>query len=287
MNLVPNPNAVCGRLVLLAPPNASVPAHFKNAETSPDLHGQFIDGIQRLRGELYLEEGAIQPSQISPDGRHRLLVDERAWHVLAHNRDGKIYGCSRYFAHSNTIQYSQLGVRNSPLALSATWGPKFRAAVESEIEAARRKRVAYVEVGGWALTAELRYTVEALRIALATYSLARLLGGCVGIGAVTLRHCSSSILRRIGGQSLANDGVELPRYFDSQYGCDMEILRFDSAKANPRFEVWIEELCDHLRTTPVIRRESSILRLHDATTDRHPEFDARRSIGTDALQAVQ
>src|SRR6185437_8001354 len=98
-------------------------------------------------------------------------------------------------------------------------------------------------------------TREALRIALATYGLARAMGGCIGITTATRRHCSSEILRRIGGQSLRGNGGELPPYFDPQYGCEMEVLRFDSMQANPRFESWINDLCSAWLTAPVIRRE--------------------------------
>jgi len=45
----------------------------------------------------------------------------------------------------------------------------------------------------------------------------------------------------------------MPRYYDPRYDCQMEILRFDSARPNPRFEPWIEELKHHLSTIPVIR----------------------------------
>ena len=139
------------------------------------------------------------------------------------------------------------------MAQSIVWGAKVRAAVEAELEEARRKDVAYVEFGGWALAEELRCKTEGLRIALAVYSLAQSLGGCIGISTATRRHRSSSILRRIGGLPLMADGVELPAYYDPQYGCEMEILRFDSNSPNPRYNRWIEQIRDHLRTVPVIR----------------------------------
>jgi hypothetical protein len=124
--------------------------------------------------------------------------------------------------------------------------------VESEIELAKRLGIDYVEVGGWALAPELRCTSEALRMALGAFSMARLLGGCVGLTTATRRHHSSSILRRIGGQALMSDGIEIPGYFDARYDCEMEILRFHSSQPNPRFERWIEELKGYLSAVPVI-----------------------------------
>ena len=168
--------------------------------------------------------------------------------------------------------------------MSREWGVALRKAVESDIALARKRSIDFVEVGGWALAPEYRCSAEALRIALATYSLARILGGCIGIGTVTHRHGSSSVLRRIGGRPLSSKGIELPTYFDPQYGCDMEVLRFDSSLPNPRFESWITDLGNHLQCVPVIRRENSGLRLTGTLADRNPGL--RETSGIRLLQAV-
>jgi hypothetical protein len=112
--------------------------------------------------------------------------------------------------------------------------------------------VNFVEVGGWAISAELRRTTEALRIALATYALADYLGGCVGLTTATRRHHSASVLKKIGGAPLRAGEAELPPYFDPDYECEMEILKFDSAAPNPKFEPWIEQLRVQLATVEVI-----------------------------------
>jgi hypothetical protein len=88
---------------------------------------------------------------------------------------------------------------------------------------------------------------------LAVYGLAHNLGGGIGVTNATRRHHSSYILRRIGGGSLIADGVELPAYYEPQFNCEMEILRFDSARPNPRYQAWIDDIRAHLLTTPVIR----------------------------------
>jgi hypothetical protein len=213
-----------------------------------------------------LAEGAIRRDQISGDGCHRQWSDKQSWHLLLLDRSGLVVGCARYTAHPNTVSFAELGVSKSPLASSTEWGERFRSAVQSQIELARRRGVAYVEVGGWALAPELRCSVEALRIALATYGIARLLGGCIGIGTVTHRNSSASILRRIGGRSLSGSEFEIPPYFDAQYGCDMEILCFDSERPNQRLGGWIDEMHEQVLEAPLIRAENSILRLHRALT---------------------
>jgi hypothetical protein len=259
---------------LLAPRKAQVPQSFVNTHGDASVHRQLLTQMQRFRGEVYLADGAVQPSQISQDGSHRENADRDAWHVLTLNETGTVDGCSRYMAHTSPISFFELVVSRSALAASPRWGGHLRATVESKMEMAKKAGVAFVEVGGWALATEMRYSFAALRIALATYGLARLLGGGVGIATATLRHHSASILRRIGGRSLTSSGYELPRYFDSQYGCEMEVLCFDSAAPHERFAGWIDEQCKDLITAPVIQEEHSLLNLHDAVTFPSGKFEA-------------
>jgi hypothetical protein len=215
-------------------------------------HELLLSSVQRLRGDIYLEDGAITPWQLSPEGRHVQAVDESSWHLLVMNANNRVLACVRYTSHSNNIHPFQVGVSNAALSSSEVWSERLELALESELAEARRRGVSYVEVGGWAIDPELRCTTEALRMALTIYGLGALLGGCLGITTATTRHNSSSILRRIGGQSLAVDGVELPTYFDPKYQCDMEILRFDSTRPNPRYVDWIAVCTAHLSTVPVI-----------------------------------
>lgn len=257
MRIVPTNNSRRGKLVLIAPADSGVPPRFMNVLDDTQAHQQLLTSVQRFRGELYLGEGAIQPFQLSADGCHCQAADKRAWHVLLLDHENQVYGCSRYLAHSNSVSFSDLGVANCALANCATWGRRFRAAVESDISLARKRGLAYAEVGGWALAPAMRNTAEALRIVLATYCLARTLGGSIGIGTVTVRHRATSILRRIGGRSLITSGMELPRYFDSQYGCEMETLGFDSSSPNRRFAAGVQEMCSHVSAAPVVCRQRS------------------------------
>jgi hypothetical protein len=253
MNLVPCASSFQGHTVVLAPAEAYLPKSFTRIVRNPVRHATLLSGIQRLRGRVYAEDGAIDASELSPDGRFVQPIDNHAWHLVRLNARGEVCGCARYVTYPGDLRFADTGVSRTPLSRSREWSASFKAAIESEIALANKMRVDYVEVGGWALAPELRCTTEALRIALGTFSMARLLGGCIGVTTATKRHCSASILRRIGGQSLMTQGVEIPRYFDPRFDCEMEVLRFDSARPNPRFERWIEELKDYLSGVPVIR----------------------------------
>lgn len=240
------------RLLLLAPPHARIPQDFDEVYCARARHEELLAGMQRMRGRVYLQDGAIDQRQLSSDGRHRLDIDWESWHLLALDNSGAVCGCVRYRSHDSTACFQELWVRHSALANSSTWGGRFRAAVEADLQAAYSHDISYVEVGGWAIAPEYRCTTEAVRTALATYSLAQVLGGCIGITTATTRHCSSSILRRIGGSSLHSNSYEIPPYFDPQYNCEMEVLRFDSARPAQKYATAVERLRSDLVETPVI-----------------------------------
>jgi hypothetical protein len=240
------------QLVVLPPSRSSVPKLFRRVDADSRRHGFLLAEMQRFRGRIYLQDGAIRPRDLTLDGRHCLSIDESSWHLLAMTEAGEVCGCARYCPHENSVGFSDLWLRHAALARSPEWGQKLRRAVERELFRARGERRAYAEVGGWAITEERRWTCDALRIALGTYAMARCLGGCLGITNATVRHCSASILRRLGGRPLEFEGDKLPPYYDPQYGCWMEMLRFDSALPNPKYEEWIARLGVELETVPVI-----------------------------------
>jgi hypothetical protein len=246
-------DAVDRRLVLLAPPNAPANPHFQNLAVDERYHRRLLADVQRLRGRMYVEDGAISASGLTSDGRHQTPEDERSWHLLMVNPRRGVSACAWYMEHEpgrTTLQ--GLRVRNCPLASSSDSGRHFHKAVETELARARRDRLRYAEVGGWAVSRQSRCTSEGLILALAAYSLGRIAGGALGLTTATVRHQSSTILRRLGGSSLRAHGQTVPSYFDGRYGCDMELLRFDSRRPNARYARLIDVLTAKLAVVPVI-----------------------------------
>lgn len=243
------------KLTLVAPGLPHIPA-LSNRIANTHRCGEMIRRMQTLRGGVYLKDGAITATHLR-DGRHDVDLDWRSWHLLIQDEHSHLLGCARYTPHSSTKTFADLNVARSSLAQCPKWGSRLEAAVESEMDLARRKNIPYVELGGWALAESIRGTSEALRMVLAIYGLAQFLGGVVGITTATKRHSSASILRRIGGSSLAHSGSDLPTYFDPQYSCEMEVLRFHSWAPNPRYLHWIEKVKGQLRTMPVLTFDSN------------------------------
>jgi hypothetical protein len=241
---------------ILPPSRLATPEVFRNIDTSNRRHQHLLSKMQRLRGSAYQADGAVHRSELTVDGRHKLSIDECSWHVLSLDADGEVVACLRYLEESHISAFDGLRVRHSALARCPSQGSKFRRAVEGEIEHARRTSIGFGEVGGWAVREDHRRTPESLRIVLATYALLELLGSCTGVATATFRHHSAAILRRIGLSALRADGYEIPPYYDSQYGCLMQVLRFDSRFPNPRYRDWIGALMGDLANAPVVSREN-------------------------------
>ena len=280
MRLIPGSSASLNRRFVLLAPHRSQSNIFSKATVDASLHRRLLMDAQKLRARIYLEDGAIEESQLMPDGRHVQQCDDESWHLLTLDDRGRVAACTRYLPHSNEVSFSDLTVSRSSLALSDIWGRKFRSAIEAELNLARSRRCSYVEMGGWAISEKLRCTTEAVRMVLASYALAQLMGGALGISTVTTRHHSSSILRRIGGASLLSRGSELPPYYDPQYKCEMEILRFDSSRPSPRYRTWVDDCRTYLQTAPVLcgRPDSTLEQIQIAIAERFQHTDRTSSI---------
>jgi hypothetical protein len=206
--------------------------------------------LQRLRGRLYLQDGAIEPRHLTGE-RHQLETDKGSWHILVLDEEDRVSGCMRCREYPNDSEFSQLGISNSALARCDQWGEKLQGAVEAELALSRRLERSYAEVGGWALLENMRGTIEALRLVLAAFALGEALGGFVVISTATRRHGSASMLKRIGGRPLEYQSSEVPSYLDPNYKCEMEVLRFYSWAPHPRFRGWMNEIKMQLQTAPV------------------------------------
>ncbi len=226
--------------------------------------GQYEDlfaEMQRFRGQVYLNDGAVKAADLV-DGRHKVSIDEQSWHVLSLDSYGRICACLRYLNAHEAAGFQDLWVRHAALSDSPAFGDRFRHGVETEMARARQMGIAFGEVGGWAVAESHRWTLEPLRIILATYGLLQLHGGCTGVATATFRHSSAAILRRIGLNSLTADGEALPAYYDPNYGCHMEVLTFDTRFPNPKYRDSVNELSLALADSPVVCRGGIMSTIH-------------------------
>jgi len=243
------------QVLLLAPSLEDVPTPFCNLVSSPQQYARLLMETQRLRGGIYLDDGAIRPEELTSDGRHIEACDLKSWHILTLDESGSVQGCARCHCRRQKVAFSELGLGRSALALSDRWGNKIRRAVEDTIDRVVQSGHAFGELGGWAIAEHLRCTTTMMRIALSTWALVRSLDIHFLCSTATRRHCSAAILRKLGGRAFEADGAEVPHYWEPRYGCEMELLRFDHLDdAHPLFEPRVQEFQNLLATMPVICR---------------------------------
>jgi hypothetical protein len=58
----------------------------------------------------------------------------------------------------------------------------------------------------------------------------------------------------MGGEPLEANGVPLPSYYDPRYGCEMQILRFDSRRPSETYASLVDRLCDRMTNVEVVAR---------------------------------
>jgi len=246
--------AVEDRLVIVAPRKGVGRPTFGHVTEDPGLSRFLVEAAQRLRGEVYVSDGAVPRHHLTSDGRYCTPEDEQSWHLMFLDGRGGVSACVWFLHHQNDIAFGDLRVRSSPLARAEEWRHTLWAAVESELADAKAHSLGFAEIGGWAVSQKSRRTVEGLVLALGAFSLGQLLGGAMGMTTATVRHASCSILRRLGGSLLEFGGQVIPPYFDATYGCMMELLRFDSRSPSPKYAALVDRLCETFLHLPVIVR---------------------------------
>jgi hypothetical protein len=237
---------------LLAPSRSRLSHEFARAIPDEQLYSHYLSSMQQLRGQVYLKDHAIQPCDLDREGRFHMPGDEQSWHLLLVDETKKVIGCAKYLVHPSHVPYHRLRISHAAIAKDPSWAERVHKAVEADLKRVREEKLAYVEVGGWALAEEWRGTRAALEILVGSFALGQIWGGALGSCTATVRHSSSSMLRRLGGTSFELEGEPLPSYNDPEYDCTMELLRFDYRTPAQRFLPLIDQLKTTLRKLPVL-----------------------------------
>jgi hypothetical protein len=247
--------------MILAPANTVPPVAFQNVSRDQKSYDRILADMQKMRGRIALKEGAVRKKDLRPDLRHEMTGDRESWHLIRLGERGKIIGCARILVHSDQANYFSLRVSRTPLATNSDWRNCVRSAVEEDMRVARESEMKLVEPGGWVIEEPMRGSPDAVVIALSAFAWSQLVGGCLAYVTATVKHGSSSILRRLGGSSLEFKGKQLPKYYDPEYGCDMEILKFKTKSLNSRFESTMAPLRTLLAMSPVVQAEQAFVTL--------------------------
>src|SRR5665213_3107990 len=109
--------AVRRRNLLLAPTSVNL-GPFTDIVVDSSSHSSRLAEAQKLRGRIALHEGAVDPTQLLPDGRHVQAADRHSWHLLTLDADGRVAACMRYLPHRRGVRFDDLAISHSSMALS-------------------------------------------------------------------------------------------------------------------------------------------------------------------------
>jgi len=258
------------RIVILAQDVDGLP--FQNVISDRIRHRSLLSSAQRLRGRAYLKDSAIQPWDLSRRGFYVQPADNASWHVLMVDNHDQVTGCVRYRKHHRNVVFPELELARAAAANSYKYSDLVRDAVQVQIRTAMERRLDYVELGGWAISEAMRFNGDAVRMVLTVYALAQLSGGALAVTTATRRHNSASILKRMGGRRLTANGSELPPYFHPKYGCEMELLGFDSTAPNPHFQELIDEYRVEFSTTQLVLSANRARAQEELADDQYLQY---------------
>src|SRR5690242_11093979 len=79
---------------------------YRHQEPSPRLAEEWIDRIQRFRGSVYVQDGAIPAGALDEAGRHVSAFDDENWHLCLLDPAGELQGCIRlkYYAQAPRLE---------------------------------------------------------------------------------------------------------------------------------------------------------------------------------------
>src|SRR5215831_7070742 len=162
-------------------------------------HLAAVSEVQRFRGRVYVEDGAIPAGELDEEGRHCQEFDFENYHLCLRDAEQRIRGCFRLRLHEQAAEIPDLKLHEVIERMPSGLAALCYGALTSLFELSRRQRVRIGEVGGWAVDEELRHHRASTLLPFAAWSLYQSLGDAIVFASATMRHRSSTILKRIGG----------------------------------------------------------------------------------------
>lgn len=239
------------RLELLGPAELLGRPGFARLSADAERYEQRLSQIQRLRGEVYTDLGALTSNDLDA-GHHVCSEDPQRWHVLVVDEKDQVDACISIRFHQATADVDDLNAAQAVNRSDRRIDLRYRFALEEAVQLANDAGLRLSDCGAWAIRECCRRTVAGPLIVNTMYALCELMGSSLSFASANAEKCSSAMLARLGGTPLAHDGVRLPPVYDAAYRKDVGLLTFDTRHPAPRYAGLVRELIDHLLTsTPV------------------------------------
>jgi len=236
------------QIEVIAPEEHSRIPALLNVVDDHHLHRQRLSELQQFRGSVYVNEGYFPRQALDEQGRHLSQADLRRWHLLITDRDHAIKACVSMCVYDAMPTIDRLALHEVLVRSTGSQLPVYETAVRGLMDQSVRAGLRFGEVGGWAVSPDVRNGAVTVATILAAWSLPRLFGAgdSMWVATVGKGKRAEKILSRMGGFQLADAKRQLPSFFDAGYNSGIDILGFDSRHPCPDAVDAINELCHRL-----------------------------------------
>jgi hypothetical protein len=229
------------RLLVLPPRGLGAPAGLNSNYIQGTDYARSISDIQRFREAVYVRDRVLSVSTLDSCSHDQAGSDYKSWHFVIATGAGEICGCIRMQFYPPTADLSTLHLHACLSRAPADRVEHLHAGVQSFRQTAYNAGLRFGEVGGWAVSEEFRRSSTSILLPITVWAMCRILGDASILATATTRHQSAAILQRIGGFVLPYNGIPVDGYFDSYFGCEMEILGFDSRQPSAKYAELVAE----------------------------------------------
>src|SRR3569833_953887 len=109
------------RFQLLAPSHSRINHSVGRTRIDEPAYFKYLSSLQKLRGRVYLKDGAIKPWELDEEGRFEMRGDDRSWHFVLLDESDQAIGCARYLLQTKTKTNNQQRDRQTSQARSTEW----------------------------------------------------------------------------------------------------------------------------------------------------------------------
>lgn len=215
---------------VIAPAHRPVEAIFNNVVEDPASYWRRLTQVQQFRGSVYVNEGFLRPDALDHEGRHVSPLDPDRWHLLVCDGDRHIKACLSLRLYDQAPAMHDLCAYELLERSTGRHLMRYTAAIGSLIDQSKRDRVMFGEVGGWAVSPDVRNGAATISTILGAWALMRFVGDAIWVATVGRGKKADRILSRMGGFRLPEGGNSLPPFFDAGYNSEIDILGFDSRR---------------------------------------------------------
>jgi hypothetical protein len=210
---------------VLVPPH-DLPLPCRRAGRRYDL-AELRKDIQKLRGRVYIQDGAISADELDEAGRHLFCGENTRWYVaVVEMNSGTLLAANGYSAHFQPAKalhgtHVRHILERAPVEQAQALIREYESVVKNCLQLGH----GFGEGAGWIASPGIQALNSGILAALAGPALFNCIGVRVSMCVATQRHSANAILKRIGMRPLLGD-VTSSVFDDPTYGCRMEALAF-------------------------------------------------------------